>query len=108
MSTFGPSYDEKLDGARLRKQHERIRQFMSDGRWRTLNEIANFLGYPEPSVSAQLRHLRKKEFGSYVVDRRRRGTTGLWEYRVSKPQQIFDEVGQGLFFSAPSPAMRGH
>lgn len=84
MSTFGPAYDPTMDGERLRKQHERIRGFMLDGRWRTLNEISIALGYPESSVSAQLRHLRKVRFGAYKVDKRRRGVS-LWEYRVSEP-----------------------
>jgi DNA-binding Lrp family transcriptional regulator len=104
MSTLGPAYDSEIDGERLRKQHEAIRQLMIDGQWRTLQEIAEFLGYPESSVSAQLRHLRKEKFGSYIVEKKRRGTTGLWEYRVEDPRQRFDDVGQGLFF--PTPAHR--
>lgn len=108
MSTFGPAYDENIDGERLRKQHERIRQLMIDGQWRTLGEISQFLGYPESSVSAQLRHLRKEKFGGHAVEKRRRGATGLWEYRVEDPRMKFDDVGQGLFFSTPNHAMSGH
>ncbi len=35
---------------------------------------------------AQLRHLRKKEFGSHIVEKRRRGRPGkgLWEYLVRR------------------------
>ncbi len=100
MSTFGPDYNEQLDGERLRKQHERIRQLMIDGQWRTLYEISECLHYPESSVSAQLRHLRKQEFGGHIVSKRRRGP-GLWEYRVEDPRTKFDDIGQGLFFSTP-------
>ena len=108
MSTFGPEYDEDLDRERLHKQHERIRDFMIDGKWRTLREISTALSYPESSVSAQLRHLRKSEFGGHLVEKRRRGLTGLWEYRVEDQRKQFDEAGQGLFFDAPPVAMRGH
>lgn len=108
MSTYGPSYDEQLDGERIRKQHDSIRQLMIDGQWRTLHEISEFLRYPESSVSAQLRHLRKNQFGGHIVEKRRRGTSGLWEYRVEDPRARFDDIGQGMFFSTPNPAMRGH
>lgn len=79
----GPDYKPTLDRARLSGQHERIREYMlGHGCWRTLREIADALDYPEASVSAQLRHLRKPRFGSYRVDRRRGGAR--WEYRVRR------------------------
>jgi hypothetical protein len=80
--TFGPAYEAALDGTRIQKQHERIRDYMMRSGWRTLAEISKALAYPEASISAQLRHLRKPEFGSYVVDKRRRDNAGQWEYRV--------------------------
>lgn len=84
----GPAYHPPLDQARLTGQIERIRDLMLDGDWRTLGEIAASTRDPESSVSAQLRHLRKKRFGSYVVDKRRRGEPkrGLYEYRVRVPE----------------------
>ena len=83
----GPDYDPELDHVRLRKQHERIRNLMLDGTWRTLAEIAEFTEDPEASISAQLRHLRKKRFGSFCLEKQRRGEAehGLWEYRLLKP-----------------------
>lgn len=82
--TAGPAFDSELDRARLSKQHERIRGLLvNDSRsWWTLREIAEALGYPEASVSAQLRHLRKPRFGSYNVEKRSLGG-GLWEYRIN-------------------------
>jgi hypothetical protein len=81
----GPDYVPDLDDARLGLQHERIRDLMLDGEWRTLNEISEKTGDPQASVSAQLRHLRKPRFGSFIVLKRRRGedTQGLYEYHVS-------------------------
>lgn len=72
------------DQARLTTQLERIERLMSDHCWRTVDEIVAVTGDPAPSVQAQLRHLRKVEFGSYVVDRRHRGdpSDGLYEYMV--------------------------
>ena len=96
-TTFGPAYEERLDGKRISKQMDVIRDYMLEewlqGRWRTLEDIRSWTGIPEASVSAQLRHLRKTRFGGYVVEKRRRGQ--LWEYQVSKPT---DENGQTSLF----------
>ena len=80
----GSDYHATTDGPRLTKQHERIRDLMADGVWRTLAEIAAATGDHEASVSAQLRHLRKSAFGGHAVNKRRRGAAsrGLWEYQV--------------------------
>ena len=82
--TFGPIFSEEIDGPRIRKQHEVIRDHMlACGAWRSLSEIAAHTGFPEASISAQLRHLRKARFGSFGVSKRRRQTGGgTWEYRV--------------------------
>ena len=59
--------------------------------WLTLNGLAMLTHYPPASISAQLRHLRKREFGGYEVEKRQRfagrilrgedfGT--VWEYRL--------------------------
>lgn len=99
MSTFGPAYDKTRDGPRLRHQHERIRDWMlAQSGWKTLAEIRAALCYPESSVSAQLRHLRKAKYGSYRIEKRRRHG-GTWEYRVLPPEKpanssLFDELLQ--------------
>jgi hypothetical protein len=82
----GSDYVTILDAPRLTKQHERIRDLMLDGKHRTLSEIARATGDHEASISAQLRHLRKDDFGGFVVSKRRRGEgkQGLWEYQVTK------------------------
>ncbi len=54
---------------------------MRDGRWRTLQEISNAAFAPPASVSAQLRHLRKKRFGGHTVEKAYLGR-GLFSYRV--------------------------
>jgi DNA-binding CsgD family transcriptional regulator len=80
----GPAYEPKHDHARLTGQILRVWDLMRDGQWRTLQEIADRTGDPPASISAQLRHLRKKRFGLHTVERRSRGdrVAGLWEYRV--------------------------
>ncbi len=80
----GPLFERVHDEPRLLKQHERIRNLMLDGAWRTLEEIATRTGDPPASVSAQLRHLRKPRFGAYRIERRARGerARGLYEYRL--------------------------
>ena len=60
--------------------------------WLTLYELGRLTGYGEASVSAQLRHLRKPEFGGYEVDKRQRSlgrvvrseSGPLWEYRLRR------------------------
>lgn len=79
----GAGYDPAIDHVRLTRQIKRIFDLMSDASWRTLQEIADITGDPAASVSAQLRHLRKKKFGSWVVNKRRRTPcSGLWEYQL--------------------------
>lgn len=81
--TYGPAFDENLDGARIRFQLDVIREVLKPGEWWTLDELAQTTGYPPASISAQLRHLRKERFGSYTVDKRRHSRGGgLWEYRL--------------------------
>ncbi len=61
--------------------------------WLTLDELAKLTHYPPASISAQLRHLRKPQFGGFVVRKRQR-TTGkvlrgedfgtVWEYQLRR------------------------
>lgn len=80
----GPEYRPRRDNQRLGKQLQRIFDVMKDGQWRTLPEIETLTGDPPASISAQLRHLRKKRFGQFTVLRQARGdrSHGLFEYRV--------------------------
>lgn len=83
----GVTFSVQHDGPRLAHQLDTVRDYMlSHGDWRTLNEVSEALGFPPASVSARLRDLRKKNFGGYRVERRRRGEpkAGLFEYRVSQ------------------------
>jgi hypothetical protein len=88
----GSDYDPAYDDGRLANQHERVKRVMLSGEWRALFEISELTGDPPASVSAQLRHMRKKRFGSFVVEKRIRGTreNGLYEYRVSPAEWEVD------------------
>lgn len=74
--------------------------------WMTLKELAGKTRYPEASISAQLRHLRKPERGGYVVEKRRREAEEslkentherVWEYQMRRGEWSFlaDEAGAG-------------
>lgn len=78
--------DDASRADRLAAQLVRIRDLMLDGRWRSLVAIEQVTGYPQASISAQLRHLRKRRFGSYRVEKRH-VEHGLWEYRVSATEE---------------------
>lgn len=77
----GPEFEPKRDTERLTGQYDSIFAFMRDGEWRTLAEISKALGYPESSISAQLRHMRKPRFGSHTVNRRH-VAEGLFQYQL--------------------------
>ena len=73
-----------IEAERLNTQYGRVFAFMSDGQWYTLRTIAAATKpASEAAVSARLRDMRKKEFGSHTVERRRvEGVSGLWQYRL--------------------------
>ena len=80
----------------LRTQREVLRDVMLSARacgaWLTLHELASLTHYGEVSISAQLRHLRKPQFGGFVVQKRLRvgqvvrGTeiAYVWEYQLQR------------------------
>lgn len=80
----GSDYDPKYDDIRLTGQIHRIFELMQDGKFRTLGEIEMATGDPQASISAQLRHLRKKRWGGHTVLKQPRGDRerGLFEYRL--------------------------
>jgi biotin operon repressor len=75
--TFQPEFDYDRLGAQMRSVYDQ----MSDGRWHTIEELAERLDAPAASVSARIRDLRKGKFGGFRVDRVR-ATGGLFRYRL--------------------------
>jgi len=98
MSRFdGSDYVPTRDDERLGNQLDRVLALMRDGRARTLAEIATATGAPPASVSAQLRHLRKRKHGAWQVEKSYYGE-GLYRYWVRPPvptvQPTLWEAGQ--------------
>lgn len=83
----GAYYDPAVDDERLQNQLGRVWQCMSDGQYRALAEIARICEAPPASVSAQLRHLRKRKHGSWIIDSTAQGDrgNGLFVYRMRNP-----------------------
>jgi hypothetical protein len=61
--------------------------------WLTLDELAKLTHYPPASISAQLRHLRKPEYGGYAMEKRPRAMNAIfrgedfgtvWEYQLRR------------------------
>ena len=86
---------KKRDGVGRKTQREIIRDVLLCAAgmelWMTLGEMARKTRYPEASISAQLRHLRKAANGGYVVEKRRRAVEEVtreskhelvWEYQM--------------------------
>jgi hypothetical protein len=73
----------------LRSQREVLRDVMlSAGEcesWLTLEELAKLTHYPPASISAQLRHLRKPQYGAYRVEKRQRDADHLLRGEESGP-----------------------
>jgi len=87
---LGKTFDKKVDGERLGSQQRRVEELMLDGEWRSLHEIAVALRklysnhFPEASISARLRDLRRT---GYTVERERKTARGgLWVYRAFKAE----------------------
>jgi hypothetical protein len=59
-----------------------VHAVMKDGLWRSLGDIREATGYPEASISARLRDLRKAKFGAHNLERRRTAG-GPFEYRLA-------------------------
>ena len=95
-----------------RRQRDVLRDVMLSARecqtWLTLDELAKLTHYTPASISAQLRHLRKPQFGGYRVEKRPRiakvalrgedfGT--VWEYQLRRTlRRIFGhnhQLGRG-------------
>jgi alkylated DNA nucleotide flippase Atl1 len=86
----GPNIEAE-DTKRLGKQLTAVYEVMTDGKWRTLGDIAQEAGYPPESaagISARLRDLRKdkvhKVLGSRYDVHKKRVEGGIWEYRMEK------------------------
>ena len=77
----GKTYVRAFDHGRLTGQKKVVFEVLSDGRWWTLAELEEETGFPQASISARIRDLRKPEFGGYKVLGRRR-TTATWEYKL--------------------------
>lgn len=81
----GETYDEERDRDRLESQLMSVFHYMQDGEWHSLRQISKALHYPEASISARLRDLRKTRFGAHRV-KRRYITKGLWHYKLLAPK----------------------
>jgi len=81
----GPEITEeeqkKMSGARLQ-----VFSVMRDGEWRTLEYLRDVVGSPTQSIAIYLRSFREKKYGGYVVNKRKRGKTRIFEYQLSLNQ----------------------
>jgi len=87
----------ELIRAARRRQRDVLCDVMLSARqcetWLTLDELSKLTNYPPASISAQLRHLRKPEYGGFAVEKRQRaaGRTlrgedfgTIWEYQIKR------------------------
>ena len=87
----GETYDGPRDRDRLNRQARAVWKVMRDGHWHTLAQLSYLTGgYPEASVSARLRDLRKPRFGSHIIARQY-VADGVWEYQWQGQQRADDD-----------------
>lgn len=77
----GATYDHARDHERLGKQMQAVYEVLRDGGWHTLSELSERTGYPEASISARMRDLRKAKFGGHRIERDY-VANGLFRYRM--------------------------
>ena len=80
----GATFDQKFDRDRLNKQCQAVYDCVRDNKWYTLQGLSARTGYPEASISARLRDLRKLKFGGFEV-LRKRTAGGLHFYKLLPP-----------------------
>ena len=85
----GETFEEDIDGDRIRRQLARVWALMVDSQWRTLDEISRITGDPPASISARLRDFRKAKHGGHTVLRQRvQPYSGLYEYRLLRASDV--------------------
>lgn len=77
---------EREDHVRLGAQIARVRSVLADGGWWSVPRLHNAIFFrfdvrdPEPSISAQIRNLKKTKHGGHAIERRRVGN--VYEFRL--------------------------
>lgn len=78
----------ETDHVRLGAQIRRVLTVLQEGGWWSVPAIgyAIYLRFdvndPQPSISAQIRNLRKAKHGGYQIERRRDPDVPLYEFRL--------------------------
>lgn len=72
------TFDARRDGARVARLLDRVVDLMSDGEWRTLDQISEAVGGQTTSISARLREVER---AGYRKESEHVGG-GLWRYRI--------------------------
>lgn len=100
----------KFGGVKTQATHDRlnslwyrVKEFMKDGQWRTLQKISRETGGSEASCSARLRDMRKQGFGSHTVNKREL-EPGLFIYQlVLNPKDAEREAQKYFHAKHPKP-----
>ena len=82
----GDDYVTDRDSVRLTSQLDKVRVYMEGADYLTVQQISADIQQPEPSVSAQIRNLRKDRFGARTVNREYRGD-GCYAFKL-EPKRI--------------------
>jgi ribosomal protein S25 len=79
LDMFPKAYD--IEGNELKGSHKKVYDVMSNGKWITIETLADRTGMTGSGASACMRNLRMEKFGSFIVERQHvKGT--LYKYRL--------------------------
>lgn len=99
-----PNYAEENQEF-IKSLGDRIEEFMKDGKWYTIAEVADGVGhiFNQSSVSAQIRALRRKGYDVMTQENEDNPELGKYQYRIVKK----DKPYRGIFKWLPdTPEMR--
>jgi hypothetical protein len=95
FSAPAPRFDSgveltKADHQRLGAQIQRVLSVLSDGGWYSVPDLQDCIWAqfrvrdPEPSLSAQIRNLKKSKHGGHTIERKREGNRYYFRLAVEK------------------------
>jgi len=66
----------------INQRQKILKELRSLRTWRSLEQLADTVGEPATSVSAQLRALRRPEYGGYQIEKHWSRELREWQYRL--------------------------
>jgi hypothetical protein len=98
----GVAYEKDIDQKALKQGFYKVFEFFAEHPWQWFldTEIAAATGVYVPSVQRYRSYCRQPEFGSHIIERRRRVGCRIFEYRMIPNQE--SKIWKNFICSLPS------